>query len=304
MSGRRLLADVGGTNVRFACSAAPGELANVTRYNCSDFPSFGAAMERYLRDLGGSGSCDGAAIGAAGPVDANAVQLTNLPWRIDGREVSAALGGKPVRIFNDLEAVALALPALTPGDVRPIGPLTSVTGSRKTMLAVNVGTGFGACAIVPMADSWQTVSSEAGHMGLPEGLGLPAAWPKGLSSVEDVLSGKGAAMLHSLVVGSEPAVAPQIFSGAGAGKDVVRIVGRVLGKVAGDVALATGAWGGVFLTGSVAEGWAQAGEQGEFRRAFEDKGAMAQRMARVPTAVIAVAHPALLGLSQGSAGPR
>lgn len=300
MSGWRLLADVGGTNVRFARSSAPGQVSDISRCASADFSGFGAAMQRYLAERGGAGSCTGAAIGAAGPVDDNAVQLTNLPWRIDAKEIAAQLEGQPVRIFNDLEAVALALPELKPGDVRPIGVLASGGLGRKTLLAVNVGTGFGACAITPIDGGWRTVAGEAGHISLPGNVGLPESWPASLHSVEDVLSGKGVAALYSLLAGSKPPDASEVFARAAndrAAAETVQIVGRLLGKVAGDVALATGAWGGVFLTGSVAESWAAVERPDEFRRAFEDKGAMAARMARVPTAVITLAHPALVGLS-------
>src|SRR5690242_13913868 len=42
-----------------------------------------------------------AAFGIAGPVVDDAVSTTNLPWRIERRVLSAALGGAPVRLMND-----------------------------------------------------------------------------------------------------------------------------------------------------------------------------------------------------------
>ena len=86
------------------------------------------------------------AIAAAGPVDGNAVKLTNNAWIVDGAKISALMNGVPVAVVNDLEAVAAALPHLTPDDLTTLGAIAPVRPERRTMIAVNVGTGFGAAA--------------------------------------------------------------------------------------------------------------------------------------------------------------
>ena len=55
--------------------------------------------------------------------------------------------GVPVVLVNDLEAVAAALPHLADDDLTTLGTVAPVRPERRTMLAVNVGTGFGAASV-------------------------------------------------------------------------------------------------------------------------------------------------------------
>lgn len=305
MNGWRLIADVGGTNVRFARSARSGELTHVRVGPAARYASFANALEDYLAQSGGLAGCASAAVAAAGPVDGGRVELTNLPWSISASEVSRSLGGAPVLLINDVEAVAAALPHLADGDAEAIGPVGR--GARqRTMLAINVGTGFGAAAAVRVDDRWSTLASEAGHM-VPGAVGpaelelLPQP-----ATVEDLLSGHGVVDLYGRVRaagGARPAGpidAGGIFARVGtdpAAARTVQVFTGLLGRIAGDVALATGAWGGVYLCGSVAEGWCEVADRGEFRAHFERKGAMTRRMQRVFTSIIRRDNVALFGLA-------
>jgi glucokinase len=72
---------------------------------------------------------------------------------------------------------------------------------------------------------------------------------------------------------------------------------HLLARVVGDLVLASGAWGGAFLCGSVVRGWSSVADPESFRSVFEHKGAMTERMRGVPTVVITHSNPALIGLS-------
>ena len=49
--GPRLLADVGGTNARFALEPGPGEITQIRVYPCADYPSLTEAVQAYLKDV-------------------------------------------------------------------------------------------------------------------------------------------------------------------------------------------------------------------------------------------------------------
>ncbi len=68
----RLLADVGGTNVRFALETAPMQIGTVTALKVADHSSLEAAMRHYLDGLRAAGTVlpHHAAIGLANPVTA------------------------------------------------------------------------------------------------------------------------------------------------------------------------------------------------------------------------------------------
>ena len=77
----------------------------------------------------------------------------------------------------------------------------------------------------------------------------------------------------------------------------VELFTAILGRIAGDLALATCAWGGVYLCGSVATAWAEIADSERFRAQFTPKGPMRARMLKVPTAVIRRDIAALYGLA-------
>ena len=97
MTSRRLVADAGGTNVRFAIADAKGNLDRVKIFQTADFPTFLDAFSAYRADAGGLREVDAAAIAAAGPVDGDAVKLTNNEWIVDGAKISAADGRRAGR---------------------------------------------------------------------------------------------------------------------------------------------------------------------------------------------------------------
>jgi glucokinase len=122
------------------------------------------------------------------------------------------------------------------------------------------------------------------------------------SSVEDVLSGAGVARLYESLAGTRTGqqTANAVFASVTSdpiAAATVRILSNLLGRIAGDLVLATAAWDGVFLCGTVAQTWASVGDVAAFRAEFERQGAMSSRMSRVPSLVITASEPALLGLS-------
>jgi glucokinase len=311
MMGPRIVADVGGTNVRFAItSAQPDGLIDLRCYRTGDFPCFLAALERFVDETGSQRYFSGIAVGAAGPVDDGIAYLTNGTWRISEAEVSAALNGCPARVVNDVEAVAFALPLLQSDDRFPIGLIKVPSAKPRTLLVINVGTGFGAAALVPSSAGWVSVPSEAGHMDLrthDKRNGLVVD-----TSVESVLSGTGVATLMARFGPNDESHSkdtienPAAFGAGGSERAIgqpdqnleARDFNDLLGEVAGNLALAMGAWGGVFFCGGVIDAWKRNIDQKRFRTRFESKGSMTARMQQVFTGVITKPNVALLGLAQ------
>ncbi len=307
MSGFRILADVGGSNVRFSRSYAPGELSALRTYSAAEFPSFYDALGAYLDETGGPVGCSAVAMGVAGPVDDGAVELTNSPWTIEAARIETMMSaGGSVSLVNDLQAVALALPHLGAEDLSPIGEAKRDPAHGRTMLALNVGTGFGAAAAVWTGRRWIALAGESGHMTLGARSERELILFQDADSIEDRLSGRGVPALHAGLSalagrpGEEEANCAEIFARAGAdplADELIALFSRLLGRVAGDLALAAAAWGGVYLCGGVVKGWAAAGGGAGFRDEFEAKGLMSRRMANVYSGVVIRSEVALFGLS-------
>ena len=82
--GPRLLADVGGTNARFALEVAAGHITLVEVLPCADYPSLSAALQAYLAlphiAAAGGQAVRHAVIAIANPVDGDFLSMTNHHW--------------------------------------------------------------------------------------------------------------------------------------------------------------------------------------------------------------------------------
>lgn len=310
----RIVADVGGTNTRFAASTAPGRVSSVRSVPTYGDADFVDALTRWLVEIGSYANlatCDGVAIAAAGPVELGRVELTNGGLRIDAAEVSRRLDGVRCDLVNDLTAVAMLLPHVTSSDLLRIGDI-GMQNADATRIAINIGTGFGAASSTPIGDGrWLASSSEAGHMTLTASMAGELVLLDAFKSIEDVMSGRGLARLCERLAADVDGSSGQSRA-VPALAEILTLVGRdpladkledtttrLLGRIAGDLVLATGAWGGAFFCGSVATGWAALANSAKFREVFEDKGAMSERLRAVPTGVLQLDVPALHGLTYG-----
>lgn len=314
---KTLLADVGGTNVRFALAdpraREPLLAATIRRYRVADFPDFVDAARRYLEDEAARPAH--AVFAFAGPVEGDEVRLTNHPWRIVPSALQAELGlAEGVRAINDFSAMSLAVSLLGDADVARIGPAPPVAPgarARQVFALVGPGTGLGVGALQVQGERLDAIASEGGHLGFAPQDELEIevlrrlATRFGRVSNERLLSGAGLANLHDALAAIEgasaQALAPaEITARADAGSDArcvrtVELFCALLGAAAGDLVLAFGAWDGVYLTGGLTPRLQPWLERGAFRRRFEDKGRFAQRLAAVPTLAVRHPEPGLLG---------
>lgn len=297
----RLVADVGGTNVRFARAIDEENVVDPVSYLVSRFDGFLAALRAYADEIeGGLSNCAGAAIGAAGPVHAGSAKLTNIPWAIHESEVAAEIGA-PCTLVNDVEAAAYCVPGLAPHEFVRLGGAEPELAMAHRLLAANIGTGFGAATLIKAKGEWVSAPSEAGHMSLR----LPEAHAPRLRakfrSVEDVLSGRGVVNLHAALADAPSALnGAEIFARAASAPEcaaTLDLFTQIAGDVLSNLALAVAAWDGVFLFGSVAKGFAAVADHARLREAFENKGPMSDLMRRIPIALVDKEDAALFGLA-------
>ncbi len=299
-----LLADIGGTNVRFALFDG-ARIGEVARLKVAEHATLAAAARAFLGDR----RIGAAALAAAGPVEGGRCHLTNHNWVVDGPELARELDFASAHVLNDFEAVAWSLPELTAGDRHPLG---GKDGDASTpMVVLGPGTGLGVAALVPVEQGFKAVASEGGHATLAatdrreEQIIAHLRDRFGHVSAERVLCGAGLESLHAAIAAIDGAEVPP--------RDAAEITAAVrtcpvaaaalsmfcgwLGAVAGDLALIFGARGGVFIAGGIAPRILAALERSTFRRRFEAKGRFRSYLAPIPAAVILNPDPALLGLA-------
>ncbi len=89
-----LLADIGGTNARFAVAGAQG-IGPELRLAVADYPSPLEAIRTFLDRSRPDPPPRRAALAVAGPVQGDEVTLTNARWRVATRDLIAAFGFDP-----------------------------------------------------------------------------------------------------------------------------------------------------------------------------------------------------------------
>lgn len=303
-----LVADVGGTNARFALVGSNGHLGASTRVLVGGH----ATLERAVADVLARTSerPRSLILAIAGLVEGDEASLTNAPWVARPRTLMAERGFEEVLILNDFEAVSLALSVLGESDSVSLGgPAPAPLGSR---IAVGPGTGLGASTLLRAGDRWLISGGEGGHMDFGPRTALDEAiWQHlerigGRISAEWLISGPGLVRLHHAVAASRGVDAPlstpsQIAIAGLSGtdllaRDALRLFATYLGRYSGDIALIFLPPGGVYIAGGIAPSIVDV-LRAEFRAAFVDKAPHGKVMERIPTRVVTRPDPALVGLA-------
>lgn len=318
-----LIGDIGGTKTLLAVarSAPRGghglDLVAERRYASADFPTFAALLSQFRREVAEVESVDAAGFGVAGPVYRQTCRVTNLPWALDARELSAALGA-PVRLVNDFEAVGHALPRLGPSGRVQIQAGTPDPDEPIALLGA--GTGLGEAVVLPGPGPVRVIPGEGGHADLatqsPRDDILLAMLRSRLGHVswERVVSGAGIATLYELLALRSPEQVqpatraamevedPAAVVTARAGEDLLcaEALDAFLGfygAEAGNLALRCLARGGVYLAGGIAPRLVDRlrDPEGPFLRAFRAKGRFEALLAGLPVYVVIEARAGLLG---------
>jgi glucokinase len=289
-----LCGDVGGTNTRLALWSS-GRLLHELHWPSLDFDGLEGPVRAWLAASGARP--DRACFAVAGPVREQRCVTTNLPWIVDGPELTALLG-VPVRIVNDFHAAARGVTVCPAADLVPLGGGERIPGHPVGVLGA--GTGLGEAILV----GDEVVPGEGGHADFGPADAREArfaAWlveRYGRAEWEDVLCGKGLVNLTRFHYEDRGQRAPAWLDSPDAPARVTATEPAVVdwfcalyGAEAGNVALRVLARGGVFLCGGIAPRILPQLRAGGFRRRFEAKGKLGEAIRDIP--VYVATHPAL-----------
>jgi glucokinase len=305
-----LMADIGATNTRCALLDDKGQGLASEEFKNADFSGLDALLSAYLDNRRATDRPRRAALAVAAPILGDEVHMLNIDWRFSQAALKAQLGLSQLIVCNDFAAVAWGLPHFGPDDLRKIGGGRS--GARATLAAIGPGSGLGVAALVPAAERWAVVAGEGGHVSMPaltpeesEIIASIGARYDGHCSAERVLSGPGLVNLYVALAEragrTEAAVTPRDITalardGEPLARKALSMFFAMLGTVAGDLALTTGARGGVFIAGGIVPKVLDAFAQSDFRERFESKGRYRDYLSGISTHVIVARHPAFPGL--------
>jgi len=320
-----LAGDVGGTRARFALFDAAGKREKYMDVLSSQGSTeFETVLGKFLRaakkELGNKPEIVAASFGIAGPVVAQRVKTTNLPWVIDAREVGRALRIPQVTLLNDLVAVGLgALVSKKLGVVHLGKP--EKTGGNVAVIAA--GTGLGEAAFVWDGKDHVPCATEGSHVDFAPRTPVEIELLNKLQvefghvSYERIASGSTIHVLYDFFVrdrrtaetnanttyvakAKDPNVAVVELATSGksaAAMDAIDLWSSVYGAEAGNLALKCLASSGVYVCGGASARLAQVLAKGLPKRrrvyegvspfvdAFLDKGRMRRVLEKVPVAV-------------------
>lgn len=315
-----LAGDIGGTKTRMALFETRGgrlALIRENHYLSKQFDSLSAIIETFLAT--DSPAFEHAGFGIAGPVRNGICETTNLPWKINARDLSVKLGGKTVSVLNDLEANAYGIAELEAEDFAVIqeGDPQAVGNAA----VISAGTGLGEAGLYWDGTRHRPFASEGGHCDFSPSQEIDFVLLQhlfkrhGHVSWERVLSGMGLLNIHEFLCEYRKLPSPAwleedmkrigdrgraVTEAALSGKcpvcvEAMNLLVRFYGAKAGNLALTLMATGGVYLGGGIAPRIFQKLKSPLFLKAFLEKGRMQKNLERIPIKVILNDRTALLG---------
>jgi glucokinase len=334
-----LAGDVGGTKALlglFTPGADRPAMIEVGEFVTLEYDGLEAIIEAFLgawrvepRHL------DTACIGIAGAIKSQVGRMTNVPWVIDAAALSKRTGIRRVRLLNDLEALAYAVPVLEPSELEPLQQGTRVEKGNAAVIAA--GTGLGESFLYFVDDRLAPGASEGGHADFaartPRELEMVAVMARifGRVSAETVISGPGLVNVYQFTheaFGSGPllsasSIAPaRLCAAVGSVDDLADLPARIsqaamdrqcphcieamdifigaYGAEAGNMALRGTASAGVYVGGGIAPKILPALRSGGFVAAFCDKEPLSEFVRAVPVSVILHDEAGLLGAAVGA----
>lgn len=315
----KLIADIGGTNARFAL--LEGDDVNEEQvFACADFPTLVEAIEHYLEGIGataGKRRPTQAAMAIAGPITGDHIRMTNHVWEFSAATTRRQLQLERLIFLNDFTALAMAIRYLPPSELEQVGGGRSVLGSAIALLGP--GTGLGVSGLIPAGNHWIPLQGEGGHVTLSlmneREMAVFAQLRQRFShvSAERVLSGPGLVNLHDAICAVE-GVRPEVLTPreiteralAGTCRlslETVSMFCALLGTMSGNLVLTLGAVGGLYIGGGIVPQLGSFFANSSFRDRFEDKGRYTDYLADVPIYVIRTELPAFIGLARAFVDP-
>ena len=320
-----LAGDVGGTKTILALYPADGHAhtpAVQARYASRDFPSLTRILDTFLAEH--PATIEAACLAVAGPVVRGKAEATNLSWVVTEEGLRARLGPIPVRLVNDLQATAYAIPIL---DDKDLYPLHSGEPEPQGALAVIApGTGLGEAYLVWDGRQYRAYPSEGGHADFAPRNELEMALLRYLQqrmdhvSYERVCSGMGVPNLYAFFRDSgyapEPPWLTQAFFQARDPTPVILqtalqadppcalctatldLFVSILGAEAGNLAMKVLSTGGIYVAGGIPVRILEALRHGQFMKSFVHKGRLAERLVRMPVYVVLNTQTALIGAAR------
>jgi glucokinase len=254
-----------------------------------------------------------------GPVREGRLRLTNLPWTLDSRELSASLKIDYVFLINDLQANGYGISELTAEQIYTLSDGDNRQIGNRAL--ISAGTGLGQGFLIWDGHSYVPYPSEGGHADFAprnedeiDLLRFLRQKYNGRISEERVVSGQGLTNVYEFLREVRGMEEPAWLAERIAAEDPNAVITEVAmaakseiceraldmfvsayGAEAGNLALKILSVGGLYIGGGIAPRILEKLKDGTFIKAFTDKGRLSQLLVHMPVRVILESRTALIG---------
>lgn len=311
----RLIADIGGTNARFAIETSPFKYEHTKVLACKDYNTLSETIISYLDKIGFRNLIQHVILALPTPEVGDTPFMVNSPWQpVPTRQTQKEVGMETFIILNDFHALALAVPFINKSKLVRIGGMNE-PDPVKPIAIIGPGTGLGMATLIkqptgeylsvpaeggrssfpPVSDEevelWQFVRKRFSHVSAERFLSGP-----GLQLIYEALNSVNKIMIDVLPTPSE-IVELGVSGKSWICKQSVDVFCRMLGTVTSNLAVTVNAFGGVYIGGGIIPKMIDYFIKSEFRSRFEDKGRYRPFLVQMPVYVIMQEFPAFLGAS-------
>ncbi len=316
-------------------SGSSWQTLHESRYLSRDFPDLVPIVQQFLlavkQKLGMVVRPEKACFAIAGPVVNDTCVLTNLAWFLDARRLEQELDIATIHLINDFAAVGYGILGLEDKDLYTLQAATAQTDAP--IAVIGAGTGLGEGFLIQQAGGYQVFASEGGHADFAPRNELEFQLLQYLRdkydiqriSVERVVSGQGIVALYQFLrdrqvahespeIGeiirtweretgrTEKSVDPAAVIAQAALEKRDRLCEQTLqmfveayGAEAGNLALKLLPYGGLYVAGGIAAKILPLIQEGNFLRAFGQKGRVSPLLEKVSVRVVLNPQVGLIG---------
>ncbi len=325
---RILAGDIGGTRTRLwiaECAGTECRPQHKQEVQSRSYTGLVPILDQFLRH---APEIDAVCLGIAGPIretpSGQRVNVTNLPWTIEGRVLADTFGFTRVRLINDFQAVGYGIEALQEDDFLLLQAGEPVV--RAPRATIGAGSGLGQGLLIWQQDHYEAIATEGGHadFGPTDSMQIKLTRflhrTAGHAAYEKILSGPGLVRLYMFLREQGVATETDALAEAMAAGDPAAAVTRaalaghddlanhaldlfvsIYGAQAGNLALSVGALGGVYIAGGIAPRISTRLADGRFMRSFCNKGKMSGLATAIPVRVILNEDVGLMGAATAGA---
>ncbi len=302
-------------------------------YVSHDFPDLVPMVRQFFQKAGIEAvhDVDRACFGIAGPVVKNTSRLTNLSWSLEANRLAQELGIPQVNLINDFAAIGYGVLGLAGDDLYTLQ--RGEPQADAPIAVIGAGTGLGQAFLVRQDVNYRVFASEGGHADFAPRSELEFQLLQYLRdkhninrvSVERVVSGAGIIAAyeflrdrgiaeespllaevfktwHQQIGQDEKTIDPaaEISKAAANGQDylcekAMELFVSAYGAEAGNLALKLLPYSGLYVAGGIAAKNLALIQQGDFLRAFLQKGRMTTVLERVPVHIVLNPKVGLIG---------